>query len=126
MANYLIGVSFFEVFSFYDNLKLPNSSVTAAQDIGLANELIKNPSMLQKEADMRSRTLIEHFLTLIRQDIQDAKTNKSIRAINDELSCLKENSGEDQSMVDTRLSIVLEEIADLLESQGENLFVVSR
>lgn len=123
VANYLIGVSFFEVFSFYQVLVGEGVHTEAEEKIELANKLIKNPAMPQKKADELVHTLITHFLGLIREDLEDPKARKSIRAIQDELECLGNNPDEDQAMVDTRASVVLEEIADLLESQGESLFL---
>ncbi len=126
VANYLIGVSFFEVFSFYQTLTGEEGHHEAEKNIELSNKLIKNPAMSQKEADGLVHKLITHFLDLIREDLGDVKAMKSIRAIRDELECLETNPDEDQAMVDTRASVVLEEIADLLESQGENLFLQPR
>ena len=67
--------------------------------------------------------LIEEFLSLIKMK-NNSDVNKSIQAIRDELRNLSDEDSvnEVQEMVDTRMSIVFQEIAEMIENSGENLF----
>ncbi len=85
-----------------------------------SNKLVKNPAMSQDEADKISLHLIKLFMSYCTNP-QTEDSQKSIDAINDELWCLTNNT-EDQEMVDTRFAILFQEVASLLEGQGETLF----
>lgn len=117
VANYYFGVAFFEIFSHMQKF-----GVDTQKHIEQANTLIQNPSIDQKEADDIAKQLINVFLELCINP-QGSDAHKSLQAIQDEMDCLKKNTQEDQEMVDTRMSVILAEIADLLEDQGETLFV---
>ncbi|MDW3191642.1 MAG: hypothetical protein R8G66_04735 [Cytophagales bacterium] len=111
VANYLIGICFFEIF---DRMKL-------TEEVEKANNLIFLPAMPQQEADVIAMDMIRRFLTLC--DLtSDEKEHKPYRAISDELKCLMDNSDENQEMKDIRLSVVFEEMAALMEDKGESLF----
>jgi hypothetical protein len=118
VANYYIGLSFFEIFTYINTLKLPK----ADKYIDMSNKLIFNPSMSQEKADKISIELIETFLSLIKNK-KDENVLKSYDAICDELSNLKDKTkNEEQEMVDTRLSIVFQEISNMIDNSGETLF----
>lgn len=116
VANYLIGVSFFEVYHVIS----PSEKVD--RSIDLANKLIKNPSMSLEKANGIAFGLIEELVSEYMQDNDEIKKHKSHIAICDELECLKHNEGEDQEMTDMRLSVIFEEMAKLMEEFGDNLF----
>ena len=86
------------------------------------NKLVKNPSMNQKIADKIALSLIKIFVSYCKNSI-DMDSKKSLEAICDELWCLEHNINEEQEIIDTRLAIIFQEIASLLEGQGETLFI---
>lgn len=119
VANYYIGVAFFEIFSYMKKVGVLNGKLEAVMNT--SNRLVKQPSMPQEEADAIAVELIEVFVSYCRNP-QGHETEKSLEAIADELGCLK-NNNEAQEMNDTRFAIIFQEIASLLEGQGETLFI---
>jgi hypothetical protein len=118
VANYYIGLSFFEIFTYINTLKIPKIN----KYIDMSNKLIFSPSMKQEKADKISIELIETFLSLIKNK-KDENVLKSYGAICDELSNLKDKTkNEEQAMVDTRLSVVFLEISNMIDNAGETLF----
>lgn len=65
---------------------------------------------------------IEHFLKSITNKA-DKAVQKAIRNIDLELNSIRNNHDEDLSLLNLRLSTILEESEDLLVSQGESLFI---
>ena len=120
VANYYIGIAFFEIFNRMQ--QLIGNSVELSTYINNANELIKEPWMKQQEADNIAISLIKIFVWYCRKPT-DHLSQKSFQAINDELYCLENNTNESQHVTDTRLSVVFQEIATLLELEGESLFI---
>lgn len=128
VANYTIGVAFFEV---YTNIKEEIEGRDSAKIdifIGKANKLISSPAMSQKQADDISRELIREFLRICLQSggsgsdlTEEIRNHKSFGAVEFELGCLDENE-EDQQMVDTRMSVIFSEIANLIDVFGPQLF----
>lgn len=118
VANYYIGTSFYEVFSFIDSTGVLNGKIKALKEDAL--QLKRQPAMEQEKADKISIRLIESFVGYC-TNIEGDKSEKSFEHVNEELKALKEND-EPQEMVDTRLSIIFEEIAELMDLQGEGLF----
>lgn len=118
VANYFIGVSFFEIFTqvqqYIDNDKIKKA-------IDTSTKLIKTPALNQKLADNLAIQLIQTFLSFCNTP-KRLDTQKSFQAIKDELDALESNSDEDQHMIDTRLGFVFQEISNLIELEGENLF----
>ncbi len=117
VANYYIGVAFTEIFesiniSYNDKWK---------NDIEKSKELIKNPSISQKEADKKAIELIQQFLTYCINPIGNS-SNKKIENIKEEVICIQNNTREKQEMKDTRFAVIFEEIASLIEEQWETLF----
>ncbi len=120
VANYYIGVAFFEVFAYVRKIGVMNGKLAGLME--QSNSLVKNPSMPQEEADRISLNLIKVFMSYC-VNPQGSEVEKSMEAIKDELQCLENNKNEDQEMVDTRLAIIFQEIASALENQGETLFL---
>ena len=122
VANYYIGLSFFEIFTYINSLKIVDKN-KIDKYIEEANTLIDSPSMKQEEADKISIGLIKELLSLIKMKNNES-VDKSIGAINDELRNLSDeySVNEVQEMIDTRMSIVFQEIAEMIENSGENLF----
>lgn len=120
VANYFIWVAFYEVFTYIESLSL--KSIPTETYIEQANQLIKNPSMWQKEADTITITLLKEFISLCKT-VRSSNWENSLQAVKDEIFCLENNTNEDQEMIDTRLSVVFNEIATLLEEEGELLFM---
>ena len=122
VANYYIGLSFFEIFTYIKSLNIFNND-EISKYIDKANVLIDEPSMKQKEADKISVALIEEFLSLIKMK-NNSDVNKSIQAIKDELRNLSDEDSvnEVQEMVDTRMSIIFQEIGNMIDNAGEGLF----
>jgi hypothetical protein len=119
VSNYYIWVAFFEIYSHIEWFS--EISINTVILIEESNKLVQNPSMSQKKADKIAIKLIGTFLSLCINP-QWKNSEKSIRAINDELHALKNNTDEAQEMADTRLGVIFTEVASLLESQWETLF----
>jgi hypothetical protein len=119
VANYYIGLSFYEIFAFIRASGVLNGSLSSLMKG--AHKLKMNPAMGQEEADKIAISLIEKFASYC-NNVDGHKAKKSFENIKDELRCLKENKNEPQMVVDTRLSTIFEEIAELLESEGDALF----
>ena len=119
VANYYIGVAFFEIFSYLKTIDIFYEELTT--HIDTSNTLIKNPSMPQEQADIITINLIRTFITYCTNP-QGHSSHKSLEAISDELDCLTKNKDESQEMADTRFAMIFQEIASLLEGQGETLF----
>lgn len=119
VSNYYIWVSFYEVFT-YASLFIKSKNITSYID--KTNKLINNPSMEQKEADNLSKYLIKNFINLL-----DKKNNdilKNMNAIEDELKNLINNVDiESQKIIDIRISVILEEIWEMIDNHWENLFI---
>ena len=81
--------------------------------------LRKNPQMTQKKADDLSKELIRIFLKKC-QNFQGHQAKSCYHIIQVELQFLE--NPENQKIVDTRLSIIFEEIRELIDIQGEGLF----
>jgi hypothetical protein len=125
VANYSIGLAFYEVFS---NVKvLYEGRVLGAklsEWIESSNRLIRNPSMGKEEADGLALELVRAFAAACFQT-PSVTEHKSYMALRDEIKCIAENTGEEQAMTDTRMSVVLTEISNLLEEFGLSLFDMS-
>jgi hypothetical protein len=119
VANYYIGVAFFEIFSSMQSIKIIDNDEILIS-INDSNILIRNPSMNQKKADEISLKLIRKWVNYCKKDLS-GEGIKSLKAINDELWCLS-NNNEEQELVDNRLGVIFEEIAGLLESYGDSLY----
>jgi hypothetical protein len=126
VANYYIGLSFFEIYTYILSLKIKESKSKISKLLNKANELINNPSMNLEKADKLSIELIETFLNMIKNKT-DKDILKSYNAICDELKNLKDKTKkEEQVMVDTRFSIIFQEISEMLDNGGESLFLKSK
>lgn len=122
VANYSIGVAYYEIFSYIKNFQTAASSELDGA-IDRANNLIKQPAMSQEEADADALALAQLFVQFCNTDLADVREHKSMIALADEIACIINNKDEDQAMTDMRLSVVFEEISNLIEEFGENLFV---
>lgn len=124
VANYHIANSFYELFS-YVKTKIKSDRISGKTIDGLleiATKMKSSPSTDQKLIDKMSIKLIDSFL-IICSGTDDTDAKKSINNIKLELSCIKnEKSYESQEMIDTRFASIFQEIAELIEEQGENLF----
>ena len=131
VANYSLGLAFYEVFNNIKDIILSESQMKTIDELlEKANNLIEEPSMKQKEADGIVLSLISSFINLCVDDGK-VKQHRSYSAIEFELNCLWRNMDkkqddegfEEQKMVDTRMSIVFSEMSRLLEEFGPKLFI---
>ena len=122
IANYSLGVAFFEVYSALIKVGIAEEEVQ--DSIEMSNALIKNPSMLVEDANRRSIRLLEELMTVhIKNGSEKLLGDKSYNAVLDELECLKNNSEEEaRAMIDVRFSVALVEFATLVDTFGETLF----
>ncbi len=124
VANYHIANSFYELFS-YVKTKIKSDRIsdkTIDNLLEIAIKMKSSPSTDQKLIDKMSIKLIDSFL-IICSGTDDPDAKKSINNIKLELSCIKDDkSHESQEMIDTRFASIFQEIAELIEEQGENLF----
>ncbi len=123
VANYHIGNSFYEIFSYIKiNLagaKLKNGALDKLLEH--ADYIKRNPSQGQEKIDEYSLSLIVSFLNYCNQS-SDRDSQKSFQNISLEMEALQKNNKESQELTDTRLASILEEIANLIENKGESLF----
>lgn len=119
VANYYIGVALFEVFSYIKSIGVMNGKLAGYMEE--SNRLVKQPSMDQDEADAITIKMVKTVIAYCTNP-QGHESAKSLEAIHDELACLEQNTDEAQEMVDTRFAIIFQELASLLEGQGETLF----
>lgn len=121
VANYSLGLAFYEVFS-----QIQERGVQAMGDVDVlvdkANRLIRNPTMDEKDADDIAVELAQQFIDGCKFGVPEVMKNKSYSAIQVELECLRRNTEESQRMKDTRLSVVFDEMSNLLEEFGPALF----
>jgi hypothetical protein len=124
VANYHIANSFFELFSYVKN-KIKTKRISASTIDNLiktAAEMKRTPNSDQKKIDKMSIQLIESFLVIC-SGVEDDEAKKSLANIKLELESIKDDkSTESQEMVDTRFASIFQEIAELIEEQGEMLF----
>ena len=120
IANYYLGLCFYEVFN---NIFELNKTAQESADTLLdqANSLIRNPGMSEEDADTVVLHLIESFTASCSRR-EEVETHRSYLAIEFELECLKNNTDEKREMVDIRMSVVLSEISNLIEEFGPTLF----
>ncbi|MCK5476572.1 MAG: hypothetical protein KAI55_01490 [Candidatus Aenigmarchaeota archaeon] len=119
VANYYIGLSFYEIFAFIQSAGLMNGQLKGLMDG--AHKLKRTPDMGQEEADKIALDLIRSFVSYCK-NVEGVKAKKSFENIKEEFNCIENNENEPQAIVDTRLSTIVEEIAELLELEGESLF----
>jgi len=122
VANYSIGLAFYEVFANIRELYEGRApSARLGEWVEKANQLIRNPSMAKTDADACALELVRAFVAACCQRPSVLK-HKSYIALRDEIKCLAENVDEEQFMTDTRMSVVFTEISNLLEEFGMDLF----
>jgi hypothetical protein len=126
VANYSIGLAFFEVFSNAKALYEDRAPGAKLSDwIDKSNVLIRNPSMSKEAADAHALELVQAFVGACSQRPEvNVIKHKSYEALLVEIKCLANNTGEEQAMTDTRMSVVFKEISNLLEEFGLSLFDV--
>ena len=124
VANYSLGVAFFEIYSYMLIIGLTSTTNTLVKEsIKKSNKLINQPSMSVEKADKISKSLLAELIREFIKPNSKITSDKSYIAILDELQCLETNENEDRAMIDLRLSVSLVEIATLLDTYGEKLFI---
>lgn len=122
VANYSIGLAFYEVFSKCKGLYGGGFRGGHLEEwMAVANRLIRSPAMGKKDADALALQLVNAFVQACCQSAA-VTGHKSYIAVMDEITCLTDNEDEEQAMTDTRMAIVFTEISNLLEEFGMNLF----
>lgn len=125
VANYHIANAFFELFSYIKS-KIKSQNLKQEELDALithAETLKKIPNNNQEKIDQISVELIERFLGYC-IGATDPDSQKSIHNINLELECIKDGRrNESQQLTDTRFASIFQEIAELIEEQGESLFI---
>lgn len=119
VTNYYSALAFFEVFNYVINTKGDDDEIRIL--IGEAEDFKSNPPKTEIESKKKMIYFTEKILSLI-TNTEDQQTKKSINNINAELSSIRHNK-ESSMLVNTRLSVILEEFEALLTSQGEALFI---
>lgn len=117
---YYFSLAFYEVFNY---VKISNGGSEQIDILLSEIESLKiNPPKSISTMKKQSIYFIEHFLKSITNKA-DKAVQKAIRNIDLELNSIKNNHDEDLSLLNLRLSTILEESEDLLVSQGESLFI---
>ena len=120
IANYSIGVAFYEVYTNIGGADRSQMPVRVRSLRDKAQSLIENPSMDERDANVIAVELVSSFAELCDQTGKDCAAHKSLKAIKDEIECLKNNT-ESQEMVDMRMSVILTEVSILLEEFGHSI-----
>ena len=122
VANYCIGLSFFEIYTYINTLEVFDKK-EIDKHLDTSNSLIDNPTMDKEESKKIAIDLINQFLFYVKIK-NNENVNKSIRGIKDELRNLSKKTKikESKQMIDTRLGIIFQEIAEMIHDAGENLF----
>lgn len=119
MAGYFSGLAFYEVFNYILLSKGENPETRKL--IKETEELKSKPPKTKREMTSTCVSLVEQFLMNV-TNLADNRTKKSYKNIQLELTTMRENSSESQAVFNLRLATILEEMEDMLASQGELLF----
>ncbi len=119
VSGYYIGLAFFEVFNYILISKGDHPEVQTL--ITEASVLKSQPPVTKNEIMFKCVMFIESFLMQVTSH-SDIRTNKSYKNIQLELSSIRKNTSESQAVFNLRLATILEEMEDMLASQGEMLF----
>lgn len=119
VTNYYVGLAFHEVFSYV--LKIKGDTPEIRILLSETSDFRADPPKSTDKSKEKIIFFIEKIIDLI-TNLEDSNTKKSLGNINVELSSIRGNKESDM-LVNTRLSVVLEEIENLLTTQGEALFV---
>lgn len=88
VANYSIGVAFYEVFSSIQESSPSSDRHRIKELVNEANKLITKPSMDEAQANEITISVTRAFLKACGESVPESKSDKSFIAIEDELSCL--------------------------------------
>ena len=88
VANYSIGVAFYEVFSSIRESSPTSDANKIRNLIEEANRLVEEPSMAEDKANDITISLTNSFLESCRKSVPDSVKDKSFAAIEDEIECL--------------------------------------
>ncbi|KKT74322.1 MAG: Adenylate cyclase [Microgenomates group bacterium GW2011_GWA2_44_7] len=119
VAGYFIGLAFYEVFNYMLLAKGEHKEVRDL--ISQTAQLKSKPPKSKKEISEKCVILVRRFLASV-TSLADSRTQKSHKNIQLELKSIQENVGESQEVFNLRLATILEEMEDMLASQGEMLF----
>lgn len=89
VANYSIGVAFYEVFRSIQEFNPTEENVNAGELITKANMLINEPNMDEDEANILTIYLADSFLESCRSSAPESTKHKSFDALSFEVGCLK-------------------------------------
>jgi len=117
---YFIGISFLELFI---QLKKSKDDNMAELLIEKAYKLTVNPSMKREKANEIVKYLIQEFILVCSKNSK-VKNDIHYTFVKRELNYLNSNTN-DQAIINARVSVIFEEIANLLEDYGETLFLQS-
>lgn len=121
VANYYLGVAFYEVFEYAGPAVIRGGG--GESTFQKAMSLRKQPNISQEQADAAIVELIEKFIQLCsNKDKKIIQENISIMQL--ELKAMKDNKDnkEKQALVDARFATILDRVSDLIQTQGEDLF----
>lgn len=119
VATYNLGLAFYEIYNYVRVSKGVDSKVE--EMITQTEEIKSNPPATLNDMKKISIGLVENVIMLI-TNRQDKNTIKSLRNVQSELNSIR-NNDEDIELLNLRLATILEELEDLLMSQGEALFM---
>lgn len=120
VANYSLGVAFFEIYSYMKEVGVDEDSLS--NYLKKTSQLTMNPSMDIEKADVIAISLLDEIIVKYIKKDNKLVENESYQSIINELNCLKNNK-EERTMVDLRISVALHEIATLLDTHDEKLFI---
>lgn len=119
VANYYLGLSFFDVFR---RISLAGVKAEEINDQMLkAEELKKNPNITQKDADLICKNFIAIFIKFCGKP-ENERADALLTEIKKEHEILLENTNEKQALVDTRFALIIDNIAELIALEGPALF----
>lgn len=120
VANYYLGIAFTELFTYMHTYFI---SMEEAGGVIFAqcSKLRNFPSMQQQEADTICVQLIQYFMLFVKKHEQEESIQKCIKNIRSELVAMAEKE-EEQTIVDSRMATILEEIAEILKFYNQESF----
>ncbi|MBP9817893.1 CYTH domain-containing protein [Candidatus Shapirobacteria bacterium] len=120
VSSYHLGLAFYEIFNY---VKISKGASDEINEMINLSETVKSspPTTLKSMRDV-SIDLIEKVMSAITNK-QEKNTIKSLRNVQAELTSIKNNKSEEIDLLNLRLATILEEMEDLLMSQGEALFM---
>jgi len=119
VSAYYFSLAFYEVFSYIKSIHSYDD--TLEMILNETQRLRLSPPNNIADLSEKTATFIGHFVSKI-SNTSELSIRKSIQSITNEIEAILSNK-ESLELLNTRISTILDEVEDLLISQGEALFI---